>query len=40
MKQGEPAAAWRRMPLFVASTFRDMDRERDLLTRMAIPRVN
>ena len=28
------------MPIFVASTFRDMDRERDLLARVVIPRVN
>ncbi|MFS8100573.1 DUF4062 domain-containing protein [Lentzea alba] len=33
-------APWRRMPLFVASTFRDMDRERDLLARVVIPSVN
>jgi hypothetical protein len=31
---------WRRMPVFIASTFRDMDFERDLLTRLVIPAVN
>ncbi|MFS8103844.1 DUF4062 domain-containing protein [Lentzea alba] len=31
---------WRRIPLFIASTFRDMDHERDVLTRVVIPAVN
>ncbi|MGW6932426.1 DUF4062 domain-containing protein [Lentzea sp. NPDC054927] len=40
MTTTESHVPWRRMPLFVASTFRDMDRERDLLARVVIPRVN
>lgn len=31
---------WRRIPVFIASTFRDMDHERDLLNRVVIPTVN
>lgn len=31
---------WRRMPVFIASTFRDMDYERDVITRIIIPAVN
>lgn len=30
----------RRLPLFIASTFRDMDRERDLLNNVVVPEVN
>lgn len=33
-------AGWRRIPVFVASTFRDMDYERDVLARVVIPAVN
>lgn len=33
-------AGWRRIPLFIASTFRDMDHERDVLARVVIPTVN
>jgi hypothetical protein len=31
---------WRRLPIFVASTFRDMDHERDILHRIVVPTVN
>lgn len=37
---GDGGAGWRRLPVFVASTFRDMDYERDVLTRVVIPTVN
>lgn len=37
--QLDPTKA-RRLPLFVASTFRDMDRERDLLNNVVVPQVN
>lgn len=40
MPPSDSHVPWRRMPLFVASTFRDMDRERDLLARVVIPQVN
>ncbi|MGW6930762.1 hypothetical protein ACWGE0_11910 [Lentzea sp. NPDC054927] len=33
-------AGWRRIPLFIASTFRDMDHERDVPARVVIPTVN
>lgn len=32
--------AWQNMPVFIGSTFRDLDDERDLLTRIVIPVVN
>ncbi|MBF6435498.1 DUF4062 domain-containing protein [Nocardia cyriacigeorgica] len=31
---------WRRLPVFIASTFRDMDSERDIINRIVIPSVN
>ncbi|WP_280493243.1 DUF4062 domain-containing protein [Nocardia asiatica] len=39
MKTKRPTS-WRRLPLFIASTFRDMDYERDMINRIVIPSVN